>query len=324
MTTAIVCGAGAAGIMHAFVLRSAGARIVGVYDPDSTRSRALAELTGAHVCLREDELFDTASDIACITSPPTRHVEQAELAARGGRLVLVEKPVATTRQDLARLAVVPRCVPILQWRAGRALRAVRAAVARGELGPAPTVGVDMAWSRDDAYFAAGRGTRAAWGCGVLLSVGVHAVDAVCWTLGQRVAEARGLLGYGRGEVETRAVMHVGFDRGALASFRATFEAGSDATRLCFAGGGVSAIVEGGELDPTAGAVKWVCDDEDQRARLEAIERGAGGATAPPLLVPYLHDALSALAHGAEPGACDALPGVAEVIDAHRAVLAVYG
>jgi predicted dehydrogenase len=322
MTSAIICGAGAAGMMHGIVLRSAGARICGVYDPDVSRARALAEVLGAEVFPRVEALFDAPADVACIASPPNLHVEQATLAARVGRVVFVEKPVATTPVDLARLAELPRCVPIVQWRAGRGLRAVRAAIARGELGPAPTVSVDMAWSRDDAYFAAGRATRKGWGCGVLLSVGVHAVDAVCWALGQRATDSRGLFGYGAHEIETRAVMEVAFDRGALASFRATFEGGSDATRLSFAGGGVSAVLAGGELDPTAGKVLWTCEDERKRARLEALEAAAGAATAPPLLVPYLRSALDALARGAEPGLCDALPSVAEVVDAHRAILAV--
>jgi predicted dehydrogenase len=321
MTSAIICGAGAAGLLHGLVLRSAGARVLGVFDPDTMRARAVAEMLGAAVYAREEALFDAPADVACITSPPAAHVAQAVLAARGGRVVFVEKPVATTAEDLARLADLPRCVPIVQWRAGRGLLAVRAAIARGELGDAPTVSADMAWSRDDAYFAAGRGERSRWGCGVLLSVGVHAVDAVVWALGQRAAEARGRLGYGRFDIETRAVLEVAFERGALASFRATFEGGSDATRLSFAGGGVTAVLEGGEVDPTAGSVAWHCEDDARRARLMALEANAGGATAPPLVVPYLRGALEALARGAEPGACDALPAIREVVDAHRAILA---
>jgi predicted dehydrogenase len=201
---------------------------------------------------------------------------------------------------------------------------VRAAIARGELGAAPTVSADLAWSRDEGYFAAGRGTARAWGCGVLLSVGVHAIDAVCWALGRPVVLARGVVGRSRGlEVETRAAMHLAFEGGALASVRATFEGGPDATRLAFSGGGVSAVIEGAELDPTASTVRWSCADPGRLERLRALESDAAGALAPPLLVPFLHDAVRALSCGATPGSCDALPSIRDVATAHRAILDVY-
>jgi predicted dehydrogenase len=324
--SAVVCGAGAAGAMHALVLRTAGVRICGVYDPDPGRARALAEMHGAEVYASEAALFRSDASMACVTSPPPLHVAQAEqaAAARAGRIVFVEKPLAVTKGELARLARVPGCVPIVQWRAGRALRAVRAAIAQGELGPAPSVSADLAWSRDAAYFAAGRGTLAAWGCGVLLSVGVHAIDAICWAMGRPLRGARGVLERPPGvEIETRAAMLLTFDGGGLAAVRATFDAGPDATCLAFAGGGVTATIRGGELDPTASAVEWSCTDDARLARLRAIEEGASGATAPPLLVPFLRDAVAALDGGAEPGACDALPGVRDVWDAHAAILDVY-
>jgi predicted dehydrogenase len=320
--------------MHALVLRTAGVRIAGVFDPDPSRARALAEMHGAEPCASEEALFRLDADLVCVTSPPPFHVAQAEHAARLAvgrarpRIIFVEKPLATTRDELTRLARVPGCVPIVQWRAGRGLRAVRAAIAQGELGPAPTVSVDLAWSRDAAYFAAGRATRAAWGCGVLLSVGVHAIDAICWAIGRRVSAAKGMMpAVAAGaavEVETRAAMLVGFEGGALAAVRATFEAGPDATCLAFAGGGVTATIRGGELDPTASAVEWSCDDASRLARLQALEKDASGAVAPPLLVPFLRDAVAALEQGAGPGTCDALPAVRDVWDAHAAILDVYG
>ncbi len=336
----MVCGAGAAGAMHALVLRTAGVQIRGVFDPDPGRARALAEMHGAEVFASEEALFRCDANIVCVTSPPPLHVAQAEHAARAWssssaaasrptaeRILFVEKPLATTREELTRLLEVPGCVPIVQWRAGRALRAVRAAIAQGELGPAPSVSADLAWSRDEAYFAAGRGTLAQWGCGVLLSVGVHAIDAIGWAMGRRFRAAHGVLeraGTGAAtEIETRAAMLMVFEGGGLASVRATFDAGPDATCLSFAGGGVTATIRGGELDPTASSVEWACADNARLTRLRALESGASGATAPPLLVPFLMDAVAALAAGAAPGACDALPGVRDVWDAHAAILDVY-
>lgn len=323
---AIVCGAGAAGLLHALAYRARGVEVVAVFDPDADRAATLASLCGARSVPTLDALLAVDAEIASVCSPPRVHVEHALAAARSGRHVFVEKPVATSEEDLARLAAAPRCVPIVQWRAGRALRAVRAAIASGALGPSPSVGVELAWSRDAAYFAAGRGTSAAWGCGALLSVGVHAIDAVVWAMGRPLAGVRGTVGGATRDgvdVETSAVLQLAFDGGGLASLRVTFDGGGDTTRLTFCGGGVTAEICGGEGDPTASKVRWTAVDDATRARLDDLERAARGALAPPLIVPFLGEALGAIEAGLRPGSCDALPAIADVRAAHAAALAVY-
>jgi predicted dehydrogenase len=321
---AVVCGAGAAGVVHALTYLSAGVRIVGVHDPDPTRAAALADITGAEAHATAEELFACDAELASICSPPAAHVAQAIASGRPGRTVFVEKPIAASARELDRIATMDGCVPIVQWRAGRALRAVRAAIARGMLGPSPTVSADLAWSRDDAYFAAGRASPTTWGCGVLLSVGIHAIDALCWALARPVIAASGALGHRCGiAVETSAVAYFRFAGGALASVRATFDSGADATRLSFTGNGVTAVIEGSELDPTASAVAWSATDERVLGALRSLESGCSGGLAPPLVVPFLRDAIAALVDGARPGDRDTLPAARDVEDAHRAILDVY-
>ena len=338
---ALICGAGASGLLHAMCYRASGVSVVGIFDPNADRARALAELCGggrdgrgdgrggrategARVFESAGELFAIEAELASVCSPPVAHRAQAELAARASRTTFVEKPVATSRADFDAMAALPGCVPVVQWRAGRALRAVRAAIRAGMMGPAPVASADCAWSRDAAYFASGRATYAAWGCGVLLSVGVHAVDAVCWAIGRPLARASGALAHRDGiEVETSAVAHLVFEGGALASVRATFDAGFDATRLSFTGGGVTAVIEGGEVDPTASSVTWSCADDETRAKLEALERASDGGTAAPLIVPFLLQAIARVREGVRPGAHDTLPSIADTEAAHRAILDVY-
>ncbi len=322
---ATICGAGAAGCMHALTFRAAGVLVVGVFDPDLSKARALAELCGARAVTSLEALFEMESELTSICSPPPAHVDQAEGACRRDRIVFVEKPIATTAEGLERVASLGRCVPVLQWRAGRALRAVRAAIRSGELGDAPSVDCDLAWSRDRAYFERGRATRSAWGGGVLLSVAIHAIDAACFALGRRVASASGSLGHRVGiDVETSAVMTMAFEGGALAAIRATFDSSGDATRLSFVGGEVAAIIEGTEVDPTAGRVVWHSRDSARHRRLREIEAGCAGAISAPLLVPFLHDAIEAVKRGAAPGECDTLPSIESAREAHAAVFATYG
>ena len=269
-----------------------------------------------------EALFGIDSELASVCSPPPAHVHQAEGACRNDRIVFVEKPIATTAEDFDRVAHLGQCVPVLQWRAGRALRSVRAAIRSGEFGDAPSVDCDLAWSRDSAYFQAGRATRSAWGGAVLLSVAIH---AICFVFGRRMASASGSLAYRPGvDVETSAVMTLAFEGGALAALRATFDSSGDTTRLSFVGREVAAVIEGTEVDPTAGRVLWHARDPARLRRLRGIEEGCTGAQGAPLLVPFLHDAIEAVKRGAAPGECDTLPSVESARETHAAVFATYG
>jgi predicted dehydrogenase len=252
-------------------------------------------------------------------------VAQATLLARSGRTVFVEKPVAVSFDELERLGALPRCVPVVQWRAGRGLRAVRRAIARGELGEAPVVSCDLAWSRDEAYLAA-RG--AAWGCGAVLSVGIHAIDALIWALGRKVIDVSGHTTRRDGSwAETGAVGHLRFEGGALATLRISLDGGADTTRLAFCGSGLSAVIEGGEADPTGATVRWIAMNVAREPRgaarteaLERLERETAGALGSPLLVPYLGAAIAAVREGRSPGDTERLPSMADCFEAHAAAL----
>src|SRR5262249_44952512 len=141
------------------------------------------------------------AEIAAVCSPPIHHVKQAEALARSGRLIFVEKPVALSRDALERLRRVPNVVPVLQWRAGRAARELRAAVRSGTFGDSWQVRCDLRLWRDDAYFAGGRRGRERWGCGAMLSIGIHAVDLVLWMIGRPVIGASGRQRFGRPGVD---------------------------------------------------------------------------------------------------------------------------
>jgi predicted dehydrogenase len=318
---AAIVGAGGAGLLHALAFRAHGIAIRTVFDPDPARARNLADLCGAHATTHLDALAD--SDAACISicSPPRWHAEQALQCAREGRTIFVEKPVAVTSDELARLAAARGCVPIVQWRAGRGIRAIRNAVAEWLLGPSPSVCVDLALRRSAAYFAAGRGTRATWGCGALLSVGIHAIDAACFALDRAALRVRSVVGpHAPEETERTACAVIAFIGGATGTVRVTFDAGDDDARLVFTGGGVTAVLSGSEIDPTAGPVQWRSPSTAKRTRLEAIERAAGGHRTAPLLVPYLGDAIAALRAGATPGSDPALPAIGDVAAAHDIAL----
>lgn len=316
---AILSGAGAAGLLHSLAFRAAGVDVAAIYDPDRSRAEALADLCGARVVESVAELALVPAEIASICGPPSVHVAQAEVLCAKDRTVFIEKPVAVSVNELDRLRELPRCVPVIQWRAGRAIRALRRAILHGELGHAPVASCDLAWGRDAEYFRA----RQTWGCGALLSIGIHAIDAVTWAFGDKIAGAAGITTHRDGvQGEVAAVALLRFRHGASASIRISLDGGADRTRLMVCGRGVSACIEGAEADPTGSAVRWYTDDSATRARLEALERETPGALGSPLLVPYIGAAVRALMREEVPGVSEALPSIAETYEAHEAAMCV--
>lgn len=296
--------------------------IAAVYDPDRERAQAVADACSARVV---DSLAAAAAvdaGIAALCSPPREHVAQAEVMCRASadRIVFVEKPVATSRAELERIRVLPGCVPILQWRAGRALRALRRAVAHGELGSAPVVSCDLAWGRDDEYFR----LRQGWGCGAVLSIGIHVIDAIRWVLDREVETTASLVSAVRDrvEVETAAVALLRFEGNAMASLRISLDGGGDATRITMCGAGKTVHLEGRESDPTCGTLRWSTRSRRDRERLEALERDTPGALGSPLLVPYLGEALAALRDGERPGESRRLPSIEDTLGAHTAAISI--
>jgi predicted dehydrogenase len=327
--TAAIAGAGAAGLLHALSYRAHGVDVAFVFDPNPSQARCLAELCGATLL---DDIGAVASadvDFVSVCSPPAHHVEQALACAREGRFVFIEKPLAVSRSGFARIAGAPGCIPIVQWRWGRAIRAVKRAIALGLLGDAPSVSVDLAWGRDEAYFR----SRAGWGCGALLSVGIHAIDVVCYALDRSVVAVSSALRSAGVQIarrhslppsrsaaatfETSGSLIATFEGGASAAIRATLEGGPDETRLSFCGGGVTAAIVGSEADPTASSVVWRCENAATLRRLREVELSADGAVQSPLIVPYMGRAIEATRRGIGAGGSDECPGVGDVAAAHE-------
>jgi predicted dehydrogenase len=321
---AILVGAGVAGFLHSLAYRAHGVTIAGVFDPDEERARDLAEVCGARAFSTFEELTRSDAELASICSPPRAHVAQAEQLADGRRTVLIEKPVAVSLDELERLRSLPRCVPVVQWRAGRALRAARSAIARGELGEAPVISCELAWARDEAYL---RTRGESWGCGAVLSIGIHAVDAIQWAVGRKVEHVSSLTTRRAGAwAETGAASVVRFEGGAIASLRISLDGGADVTRLTFCGRGLTASIEGGEGDPTATSVRWVAargpGSHARVAALEALEKSSGGALGSPLLVPYVRDVIASIREGLRPGETQRMPSIADCFDAHATALRI--
>lgn len=293
MRRALIIGAGVSGFLHALAFRSAGIAIEAVFDPDRERAELLAGLVGGVATDSLDVVSSSSARFAAVCSPPIFHVDQAELLARPQRLLFVEKPIALADTELVRLRALPNVVPVLQWRAGRAARELRAALAGDTFGPSPRLRVELRLRRDAAYFADGRRGRDEWGCGAMLSIGIHAINLLLFVVGRRVVGASGREWRGRQEVDvtTRGELSVLFDGGARADLDVTLDADrGDEVSIRAYGPSAFAGVMAGEGDPTGSPL--VADGV-----APAILAGAGGASGSPLLVPFVHEAVAAFGAG---------------------------
>lgn len=172
-------------------LEAAGrVEVTALFDPDAAmRGRVRRSFPGARELQDFGDLLQAPADLVVLASPPARHAAQGVELLRRGRAVLCEKPLATTTADAqsmidaAQAASATLAAGMLR-RFFPAAQAIRDLVADGSLGEIVAVEVQegnaFRWPvASAAYFG-----REAGGGGVLMDIGVHALDLLTWWLGE--------------------------------------------------------------------------------------------------------------------------------------------
>jgi len=152
-----VIGVGHMGRLHAEKLAQLAAEgvlsLAGVCDTDPRRAEEVARKLGTRVIARLDEVAALA-DAAVVAVPTSDHARTAEILLDAGVDCLVEKPIATTREDARRLVAKARARGrVLQVghieRFSRAFRAIRPALRKPRfieahrIGPYPARATDV-------------------------------------------------------------------------------------------------------------------------------------------------------------------------------------
>jgi predicted dehydrogenase len=187
--------------VHAVALSDApDVDLIGVWGRDSPKAAALADQVGATAYDDVAAMFD-AVDAVAFAVPPDVQADLAERAARAGRHVLLEKPLATRPAAADRLvdAVAGSGVSSVVFFTGRFLPELRAWIeqVRGERWyGAWAVWLGSAFASDSPF----RDSPWRWDKGGLWDVGPHALSLLTATLGpvRRVTADRG----------TRDVVHL--------------------------------------------------------------------------------------------------------------------
>jgi UDP-N-acetyl-2-amino-2-deoxyglucuronate dehydrogenase len=302
-----------------------GAHLVGVGHPNPARDAAIAAEFGAPRLDPEALLAHPEVDIVCVCTPSGRHAAEAIAAARAGKHVLVEKPMALSLADADAMIAAAEGAGVrlgvaLQRRAEPHFQQLQAAVAAGELGELTLGMVSMPYYRAQAYYdqAAWRGTWAQDGGGVLMNQGIHLIDLLLWLMGDPVeVQARAATLQRAVEVEDTLAATLRFAGGALATVVATTttEPGFP-HRLEVYGTGGGIQVEGEAM------IRWHTA-AGARHEAEQPRQGAGAGGDPRGIAPtghmrLLRDFIGAVREGRGP-----LVGGAEGRRSLAAVLAIY-
>jgi predicted dehydrogenase len=184
-----VLGAGHISDYHIEGLQEAGAEVVALFGRSETSVRAKAQRFGVpHVATDyRDILVRDDVEAVVVATPDFTHEEVAVAAARAGKAILLQKPMARTSAECLRIldaaerAGVLLCVSFLH-RYFEEVQAIRELLARGVLGRVhylrqrnATAGADWAawfYSKDQV------------GGGVVLQLGVHGIDLVRHLFGE--------------------------------------------------------------------------------------------------------------------------------------------
>jgi len=219
------CGA-ATTLYHAPALqileREGKLHVSALSDPEPTALAQIQRLFPiAKAVSSFDKLLSEAPALVIIASPPARHFEQAAAALRAGTAVFCEKPLTTRVADAEALAQLAKqtgrmlAVGMVR-RYFPATRVLRDLIRSGAIGEIREFrcfeGGPFDWPvRSASYF-----NRDTSGGGVLMDIGVHALDLLGWwfgtctsisyaddAMGGVEAECRLTLGYGEVAGELR-------------------------------------------------------------------------------------------------------------------------
>jgi predicted dehydrogenase len=180
--------------MHAYsyaesIKQTPGAEFVAIWDADAKRGAAAAKQFGVKFVKDLDAFLKTDIDAVIVCSENVRHREHVEKAAKAGKWILCEKPLATTVEDAKAMIAackkagvglgtafpVRYCPPIIE---------ARNRIASGEMGKVIAASCTNNGSYPSGWFA----DPALSGGGAVMDHTVHVADVMRWILGQEFSK----------------------------------------------------------------------------------------------------------------------------------------
>ena len=200
-----------------------GNRLIGVCSRDQGRANAFAAKFGAQRAYTSyDEMLKNPEiTVVAIHTPNAQHADQAVAAARAGKHVFCDKPMATTVADAERM--VRECE-----KAGVKLGLnfhnrfmpcfidTRKIIESGEIGELQVVQVEASpGARPGGRLGSWRVDPAAAGLGTTYSIGVHVYDILRYLLGSEITMVSAFFDTPRGVMEETNLSLLRFANGVL-------------------------------------------------------------------------------------------------------------
>ncbi len=181
-TQIAVLGAGEIGRTHLTAIAACDRTAIAAIADPSPAAEALARQHGVPLFRDISALIARRPDGIVVATPNALHVPQALAAIAAGIPVLVEKPVAESPEQAARLVAAAEAagVPGLVGHHRRhhpAMRALKAAIAAGRLGDLVAGTVMLTLAKPEAYFAADWRRSPGNGGPMLINL-IHEIDQI--------------------------------------------------------------------------------------------------------------------------------------------------
>lgn len=274
-----IVGAGIIGQVHAMALEGVdNATLVAVADVREDAGRALADKYGATWYAGMTELLARPDiDVVILGTPSGLHPDQTIVAARAGKHIITEKPMAITRDGATRMieaterAGVHLAVIFQNRLTGDVYRAKRA-IEQGLLGTPIVASASVFWHRTQDYYDANGGWRGTWaldGGGALINQSIHTIDILQWLMGG-VASVQAQITTLTHDIEAEdaAAASLRFISGAVGTILVTTSATQDyPARVEVIGSAGRLTLENNVLTRFEGLSpldELLLDDEDQR------------------------------------------------------------
>jgi UDP-N-acetyl-2-amino-2-deoxyglucuronate dehydrogenase len=223
------CGRISTNHFQALAKHAERAELVAVCDVDAAALAKAVAATGATGYASLSELLaGSDADVVVLTTPSGLHSQQACTAARAGRHVLSEKPMATKFEEGQ--AMVRECrdagvklFVVKQNRLNATVQLVKRAIEQGRFGRIYLSTVNVFWTRPQSYYDTAR-WRGRWDLdgGAFMNQASHYVDLLDWLVGPvdsvhayTATLARDI------EAEDTGVMSVRLRQGGLGSVNVT-------------------------------------------------------------------------------------------------------
>ena len=220
-----IIGCGVISNWHASVIAEIeNAELIGAYDRSNI---GLTSFCTKHACrafaTMEEMLACADIDIVCICTPSGTHASLVVAVANAGKNIVVEKPMAITREQLADIVEAVeknqvQLTSVSQRRFSEGVQKAKEAIDNGKLGRLLMGDAYMKYYRSPEYYASAgwRGTWAMDGGGALMNQGIHGIDILQYLMGPVKSVNATCRTLDRDiEVEDAAVAVVEYQNGAI-------------------------------------------------------------------------------------------------------------